>query len=115
MKDYYCTNRTQQLLNKFTPQSLEEEIQVLYNEEDSDLIPFGYKVIRNELDDTRYIISLEDFRSDSPLQEVAEDQLETVEYFEHGIPSWLKPLPAFAVYLAEWNGQEWQLTKVSGL
>ena len=114
MKTYFCTNRTLDLMQLFAPKSLDEEINVLYDEEDSELIPFGYKVIRNELDDTRYIVSLADFLPDSPLQDVVEDQLMTIEYFENGIPGWLKPLPGLRIYLAEWNGQ-WQFTKVSGI
>lgn len=114
MKDYYCTNRTQQLLNKFTPQSLEEEIQALYNEEDSELIPLGYKVIRSEMNDTYYIVSLSDFRESSFVHNVKEDQLVTIEHFENGLPEWFEMIPGTAIYLAEWNGQ-WCFTKVSGI
>lgn len=115
MKDYYCTKTTLDLIKQFTPETLEDEIKVLYDEEDSELIPLGYKVIRSEMNDTRYIVSLKDFLADSLLQEVPEDQLLTIEHFENGLPNWLAPIPGLRIYLADWDGQEWQFTKVSGI
>ena len=115
MKDYYCTKSTIELVKQFTPSSLEDEIKVLYDEEDSDLIPFGYKVIRSEANDTYYLVSLTDFLKSSFMHDVKEDQLVTIEHFENGIPDWFEMIPGTAVYLADWDGQEWQFTKVSGI
>ena len=114
MKDIFCTKATMDLLKQFTPASLESEITVLYDEEDSELIPLGYKVIRSEMNDTYYIVSLSDFRESSFVHDVKEDQLVTIEHFENGLPEWFEMIPGTAIYLAEWNGQ-WCCTKASGI
>lgn len=113
--DYICTEATRSLFNGVSPSEIEDNVQLLYEEVDSSLFPIGYKVIRSEANDTRYIIVLSDLIESSPLLEVEEDQLMTIEHFENGLPSWLGVKPGTRYYLAEWTGSEWHFEKVAGI
>lgn len=101
--DIFCTTASMAKLKLLSP----DEVRDYLDTYDS---PNGYIFVTNELD-TVYLLAVTDLKADSRL---IGEQYMSIEHFENGIPSWLGTLPMLTIYLAEWNGQEWDFTKVSG-
>lgn len=101
-EEYYCSASSKDRLAAAT---LEDFAEWLEDEE----IPNGYVIVSDGI--THYFMTAGDFQEDSA---VHDEPLMQIEYFENGIPGWLKPYPGIRIYLAEWDGQ-WQFTKVSGI
>lgn len=88
MIDYYCTELSKSEMEKLSPDEIAERIS-------DGIAPSGCAIITNNYD-TVYVMSLEDFHSDSRV--VLYDPVFELEYFENGIPDWLRPKRGILYY-----------------
>lgn len=101
--DYYCTAAAVSIMNKLTPDDINDLLDEYGYPDGGILITDGYE--------STYIANESDFKPESRLIKYG-DHYTSIEYFENGIPKWLDPLPGITVYAAEWEGSEWKYTKM---
>lgn len=87
MTDYYCTEKARSLMETLSPEEISERI-AEYN------APDGHVIITNNMG-TIYVMAADDFQPDS---RVFYDPVFELEYFENGIPDWLKPKSGLTYY-----------------
>lgn len=104
--DYYCTRAALPTLEAMTPEDIND-----YLEEYS--APTGCIIVTDSFDNT-YLTSADDFQAESRLIKY-DDNYISIEYFENGIPDWLFPKKGIAIYAADWTGERWEFSKVSGI
>lgn len=96
MTDYYCSESAKNEMERLTP----EDIDTIIEEFDA---PDGHAVISSY--NTVYFMSLDDFQPDSRV--VLYDPVFEIEYFENGVPEWLKPKHGIAYYYCTWTRNRW--------
>ena len=105
-RDLYCSEMSKHLLEKMTPEDIADYI-------DTEDAPKNHIIITDNFS-ADYFLNKYDFKDSSRLLQYNESFM-AIEYFENGIPEWLDPVPGMRIYLAEWNGSNWEFTKVSGI
>ena len=105
-KDLFVSEMAITCLKKLTPEDISDYIE-------SYDAPKNHIIITDHFS-ADYLMNKFDFKDTSRLLKYDEPFM-AVEYFENGIPEWLDPVPGTRIYLAEWNGTGWDLTKVSGI
>ena len=98
--DYYCTKSAVEILNRMTPNEIDDYMN-MYDELPDD------EVIITDGMDTAYIMSTGDFQEDSC---IFGNNMMRIEYFEDGIPDYLLPKRGLTYYYCTWDGQ-WTFTE----
>ena len=104
--DYFCSENALPCMRNLTPDDLDEMIF-------SEYVPDGHIFITDNFSGS-YLLTKSDMLPTSRMIVYNNPHI-IIEYFENGIPTWLDPVPGLRIYEADWTGDRWEFTKVSGI